>query len=97
MAPDPRWRIHLTTIDRERMGPELTERMLTHLRRLELEGDRLRARVAELEPLSWQAELLDTIKYAVPHLGDLAEMAGYEVKRDGEHVSIGPKKTQEPA
>ena len=35
MKPDPRWRIHLTTIERERMGPALTRQMLKHLRHYE--------------------------------------------------------------
>ncbi len=37
---DPRWKVHVTTVERERMGPELTERMVGHLRRLEDEVER---------------------------------------------------------
>ncbi len=48
--------------------------------------------VAEAKRARWMADLLETVKYAIPYFGDIAEAAGFEVSRDGEHVSIGPRK-----
>lgn len=48
MTPDPRWKIHLTTVERERMGPQLTRIMRGHLARYE---DELKTHRDRLERL----------------------------------------------
>ncbi len=50
LEPRAEWPVHVTTVEREKMGPELATRMIGHLRRLEAERDEARK-----ESKAWHA------------------------------------------